>query len=91
MVTIGHNLSPIVTVGNKGLTESLHEELERALDDHELIKIKLVADNAERKIIAKAICEHHKAQLIQQIGKVILILRHAKQRKIKTSNLVRVV
>ena len=38
--TIGHQLRPVITVGNKGLTEQLMQELERALTDHELIKIK---------------------------------------------------
>ncbi len=87
-VAIGHNLSPVVIVGSKGLTDTLHEEIDRALDDHELIKIKLVAENDKRKLLSKTICKHHNAELVQQIGKMILILRHAARPKIKTSNLI---
>ena len=34
---IAHNLKPVIIVGDKGLSEGLQEELERALNDHELI------------------------------------------------------
>ena len=40
---LGHNLKPVVTVAGNGLTENVTNEIERALTDHELIKIKLVA------------------------------------------------
>jgi len=33
---IGHNLKPVVTIAQKGITENVHDELERALKDHEL-------------------------------------------------------
>ena len=36
---IGHQLSPIVTIGGNGITPNLVEEVSRALHDHELIKI----------------------------------------------------
>ena len=39
--TIGHNLNPIVTIAGNGLSEPVLAELDRALDDHELIKVKL--------------------------------------------------
>ena len=39
--TIGHKLKPIVTVAGNGITDGVVNELERALTDHELIKIKL--------------------------------------------------
>ena len=37
---LGHNLKPVVTIASKGLTESVQLEIERALNDHELIKLK---------------------------------------------------
>ena len=40
---LGHNLKPIVTIANKGLTDSVNAEIERALTDHELIKIKVLS------------------------------------------------
>ena len=38
---LGHKLNPVVTVAAKGLTESVIAEIDRALNDHELIKVKL--------------------------------------------------
>ena len=36
---IGHDLKPIVMIGNKGITPTITEEIDRALSDHELIKV----------------------------------------------------
>ena len=38
---IGHALNPVVMVGSQGLTENVIEETNRALNDHELIKVKV--------------------------------------------------
>ncbi len=90
MRSIGHHLNPIVTVSEKGLSEGLHLELERALDDHELIKVKLaLGDPASRRELAAELCTTHKAELVQQIGKIILIFRKAAKPNPKLSNLLR--
>lgn len=87
---IGHQLNPVVTVAERGLTEGVAAELERALDDHELIKIKLaINDPAARKAISAEICAQHHAELVQNIGKVALIFRAAKKPNPKLSNLLR--
>lgn len=88
--TIGHHLNPIVTVSEKGLSEGLHAELERALEDHELIKVKLaLGDPASRREVAAELCGTHNAELVQQIGKVILLFRRAQKPNPKLSNLLR--
>jgi RNA-binding protein len=90
MRTIGHHLNPIVTVSEKGLSEGIHSELERALEDHELIKMKLaLGDPASRRELAAELCTQHNAELVQQIGKVILIYRKAQKPNPKLSNLLR--
>ena len=44
--SIGHSLHPLVTVATKGLSETVMAEINRALFDHELIKVKFsVGDN----------------------------------------------
>lgn len=88
--TIGHTLNPIITIAEKGVTDAIDKELERALNDHELIKIKInINDPSTRKTIAATLCTKHKATLVQSIGKVALILRHAKTPNPKLSNLLR--
>ncbi|MDO3720900.1 MULTISPECIES: ribosome assembly RNA-binding protein YhbY [Marinobacter] len=87
---IAHHLKPVIIVGDKGLTEGLQEELERALNDHELIKIKVASNDREARLEAvNALCESSGAELVQTIGKIAVILRRAKKPNPKLSNLVR--
>ena len=46
---IGHKLKPVVTIAGNGLTDGVCAELERALGDHELIKVKLAAGSRETR------------------------------------------
>ncbi|MDG0969031.1 MAG: YhbY family RNA-binding protein [Porticoccaceae bacterium] len=87
---LGHNLKPVVTIASKGLTESVNLEIDRALSDHELIKLKLaVGDRDAKKTMTDEICLSHKAQLIQSIGHVLLIFRASLKPNPKLSNLLR--
>lgn len=87
---LGHNLKPVVTIASKGLTESVNLEIDRALSDHELIKLKLsIGDRDAKKTITDEICFSHKAQLIQSIGHVLLIFRASLKPNPKLSNLLR--
>lgn len=87
---LGHNLKPIVTIADKGLTDSVNAEIERALTDHELIKIKVsVGDRAAKKLISNEICQTHKAVLTQSIGHILLIFRASLKPNPKLSNLLR--
>lgn len=86
--TIGHSLKPIVSVAGKGLTGSVLEELERALNDHELIKIKIaVGDRESRKQVLDDMLQATGSELVQQIGNMALILRKNPNAKAKLSNL----
>ena len=87
---IGHNLKPVVTVAGKGLNESVMLEIERALSDHELIKIKLVVgDRTARLAVGDDICNRTGAEVIQSIGNMILLLRRSAQPDPRLSNLIR--
>mgnify|MGYP002376081524 FL=1 len=87
---IAHNLKPVIIVGDKGLSEGLQEELERALNDHELIKIKVASQDRETRHEAiTALCESSGAELVQTIGKIAVILRRAKKPNPKLPNLLR--
>ena len=87
---IGHELNPLVTVAGKGLTDNLITETDRALEQHELIKIKFaVGDRAVRDEFIETLLSKTNATLIQRIGNVALLLRRSKQPDAKLSNLVR--
>ncbi len=86
--SIGHNLSPIVTIAGKGLSDTVIAETNRALDDHELIKIKVVITDRElRAQVIEELCKKTKALEVQHIGKVALLLRQAKKPNTKLSNI----
>ncbi|MEJ2072137.1 MAG: ribosome assembly RNA-binding protein YhbY [Reinekea sp.] len=88
--TIGHQLNPIVMIGDKGLTSSVLAELERALNDHELIKVKVVTeDREEKKVIINELIAQTGSTLVQTIGHVALILRKVDKPNPKLSNLKR--
>lgn len=82
---LAHALKPVVMVGNLGLTQAVQLEIYRALEDHELIKIKIsIGDRSQRKHITDAILQEQAAELIQAIGHVIVIYR--KSQKVKAGN-----
>ena len=87
---IGHDLQPVVTVAGNGLSEGVLTELERALTDHELIKVKLVCEErSEKAALIDAMCEQCKAELVNRIGHIALIYRAAENPNPKLSNLVK--
>lgn len=85
---IGHNLKPVVMVAEKGLSEGVLEEVNRALEDHELIKVKIaINDRESRKNAIEALCQKTRAEIIQEIGKIALIFRAAREPNPKLSNI----
>src|SRR5690606_38881148 len=87
---IGHHLKPVVMVSENGITEGVLAELNRALDDHELIKIRVSAGDREAKQeLITEICAASKAELVQVIGKMAILLRRNKTPNANLSNLVR--
>jgi len=87
---IGHALKPVVIIAQKGLTDNVTKEIHRALEAHELIKIKLqVPDREKRRAMLEEICGTHNAESLQNIGHVVLLYRAAKRPDPKLSNLIR--
>ena len=87
---IGHKLKPVVTIAGKGLTEGVIAELDRALTDHELIKVKLAVGSREaRSEITSQVSKQFGAEIIQSIGNIILILRRSPTPDPRLSNLIK--
>ncbi len=73
---LGHELNPVVMVGNAGVSPAVTAELDRALEHHELVKIKVrMGDRKARNAAIDALCVETGAQLIQRIGHTALIYR----------------
>lgn len=87
---IGHHLKPVITVSEKGMSENLFAELDRALNDHELIKVKCQTTDREfKKEMIDAVCKQSGAEAIQVIGKIALLYRAAAEQNPKLSNVIR--
>jgi RNA-binding protein len=74
--SLGHHLDVVVHVGKDGLTGSLCAAVEQALDQHELLKVKL-SENAPmgRHELALQLAAHCNAALVQVLGRTLLLYR----------------
>ena len=71
-----HALHPVLQIGEKGLTDAVVAEIDRALAHHELIKIRAAPlDREAREVALAAICERTGAQPVQHIGKMLVVYR----------------
>jgi RNA-binding protein len=71
-----HALNPILQLGGKGLSEAVLAEISRALDAHELIKVRAAGmTRDERDASLTEICTRLQAEPVQHIGKVLVLYR----------------
>jgi RNA-binding protein len=74
--TRAHPLKPVVIIGQGGLTSGVMDEINLALDHHELIKVRVNAsDRSNRVELINQIMAETNATPIQQIGHIATIYR----------------
>ncbi|SCY35821.1 putative RNA-binding protein, YhbY family [Nitrosospira sp. Nl5] len=74
--TLAHALTPIVRVGEGGLSENVMHEVDQGLRSHELIKIRVLSDEREiRGGLLEEICRRLDAYPVQHIGKILIVYR----------------
>lgn len=74
----GHHLNPVVMIGKEGISSNLIDSTEEALDQHELIKIKLQESCLlERKEVAEDLASQTGAAVVQVLGRTILLFRRS--------------
>ena len=87
---IAHHLHPIVMVGDGGVSDAVIAETNRALDDHELIKVKVNAmDRQDRGEMIDALAAACQAETVQKIGKIVVLYRRNPEANPALSNLSR--
>jgi RNA-binding protein len=75
-----HALDPVVLVGEAGLTPAVMKEIDRSLDAHGLIKVRVFGDDREARIeMYQTICEQLEAAPVQHIGKLLVMYRPKKE------------
>ncbi|MDR2209490.1 MAG: YhbY family RNA-binding protein [Azoarcus sp.] len=77
-----HALHPVVTIAGNGLAPSVLAELERSLQAHELIKVRLQGvEREERETLFTDICNKLDAAPVQHIGNILVIWRPRREEK----------
>jgi RNA-binding protein len=81
---LAHRLSPVVIVGQRGLSDAVVRQIDGALTDHELIKVRLGSEcPAGRGEAEAALLERTGAELAGSIGRVLILYRpHPERPKI---------
>lgn len=73
---LGHTLSPVVSIADAGLKDTVIAATEEALTIHELIKIKMRSGSKERnKELLDELCANTNATFVSKIGFTALIYR----------------
>jgi RNA-binding protein len=76
LVAAAHHLNPVVMIGQKGLTPNVIAETDQALTAHELIKVKITADDKEERTeLMQKICSELNAEGLKLIGNIAIIYR----------------
>lgn len=80
---LAHSLKPVVQVGASGVTESVLRQVDEALTDHELIKVRLF-DPEDKKAAAAELAEGTRSSLCGLVGHTVILFRaHPEDPKIR--------
>jgi len=73
---LAHGLSPVVIIGQRGLTDAVVRQEDGALTDHELIKVRLGGEcPADRDEAGEVLTARTGAELAGHIGRVLILYR----------------
>jgi RNA-binding protein len=74
---LSHDLKPLIRIGKNGVTPATIANIDRALKDHELIKIKYLEHKDQKKTLTRQIIEETGSELINQIGNTATLYRES--------------
>ncbi|ADK81380.1 ribosome assembly RNA-binding protein YhbY [Sediminispirochaeta smaragdinae] len=75
---LAHDLNPVVMVGKEGMNNNIVRATERALDEHELLKLRFVDHKQEKREMSRYLADECSAELISVIGNVAILFRQAR-------------
>ncbi len=80
---LAHALKPVVIIGGAGLTENVALEIDKALAHHELIKIRVNAEDRDaRGQLIDEVTAKTQSERVQSIGHIAVLYRQADKPKI---------
>ncbi len=73
---LAHPLKPVILMGNAGLTDAVVAETQRALEDHELIKVRLPGlERTARDAALDELAQRTGSTMVTRIGHVAVLYR----------------
>ena len=74
---LAHNFNPAAFVGQKGITQTLLDEIDKALEATELIKVKFndYKEKDQKSSLTKEIAKATKSHIAGMIGHVVILYR----------------
>ncbi|WP_044479419.1 MULTISPECIES: ribosome assembly RNA-binding protein YhbY [Paenibacillus] len=80
--SLAHHLQPIFQVGKGGTNEQIIRHISEALERRELIKVSILNNNLDDpKGIAEELAEGAEAELVQLIGRTIVLYKESRDYK----------
>lgn len=80
--SMAHHLNPIFQIGKGGVNDQLITHIKEALETRELIKVSILNNNDEdRNELAQEIFGRSGAELVQVIGKTIVLYKESVNHK----------
>ncbi len=76
---LAHHRPAIVQVGKGGVTAAVVRSLDRALADHELVKVRFSQAVEERQEAAESLADGACAELVQTLGRTAVFFREKKE------------
>ena len=74
--SLAQHLKPVIFVGKQGVTESLIEATDEALEDHELVKVRFVDHKTEKRELIDELAAAAKGECVGMIGHVAILFRY---------------
>lgn len=82
--SMANSLDPLVHIGKAGLAEGVADALDKALADHELVKVRFVDFKDERRNLADELASRLGAELVRVIGHVAIMYRQSPEPEKRT-------
>jgi len=72
---LAHALDPLVRVGKNGVNDELIKRISKALENHELIKVKFLNYKDQKEDLSEEIAEKTSSHLVEIIGNMAIFYR----------------
>ena len=78
--SLGHHLEPVVQLGKQGLTDGVIAAVDAALEQFELIKVRLGTECPDdREEVAERLAPAVKSEVAQTLGRTVLLYRRPRK------------